>query len=231
MLSRLPILCGLLALLLPGCAGTPRPVAGTVPAATQFAVLDTVAAAPVNQGLIAPSDVLSVTVYRVPDLSMASVVVAPDGTIQVPLLGNVQVAGYTASQVSQRLRGAFGAHYLVRPEVTVNVVSSPTRNLTVEGAVNQPGMYPFVPNTNLLGALALSRGMTRTARSESVTVFRTIGDARYLAVFDVDAIRAGRSADVLLQPGDTVVVGVSGRRQTWQDFLQTAPLLGLFARL
>lgn len=231
MAFKVTVSAGMLGLLLAGCSGTPHPVAGAASRTVAFPLPESVARPAANQGLISPADVISVTVYREPDLSMASVVVAPDGTIQMPLLGNVKVSGYTADQVSEQMRQALGARYLVHPQVAVNVVSSPTTNITIEGAVVQPGMYPFVPNTGLLGALALSRGTTRVARTNEVTVFRTVGAERYLAVFDIDAIRSGRSPDLALQPGDTVVVGVSGRRQTWQDFLQAAPLLGLFTRV
>lgn len=225
-------------LLLAACSGGPPLVAGPTPA-TQNGLgaatagpggTATAAVDPATAALIEPADVLSITVYREPDLSLASVPVAPDGTIQMPLLGNVAVTGYTVDQVSRRLTAAMG-QFLVRPEVAVNIVSSPTRTITVEGAVNQPGLYPFLPRTSLLSAIAQSRGLTRVARANQVAVFRTNTDGRYLAVFDVDAIRTGRAADLALQPGDTVVVGSSGRRQLWQDFLQAAPLIGVFARI
>lgn len=215
---------------LAGCAGTPAPVPGAIPTAIAPAFADAPAAGASSDGLVAPADTLSVNVYREPDLSMQSVVVASDGTIQMPLLGNVKVAGRTAEEVSQMLARGLGARYLVDPRVAVNVVSSPTRNVTIEGAVVQPGTISFLPQMSLLDALAQARGTTRTARTDSVTILRTIGDARYLAIFDVNAIRAGRYPDVTLQPGDTIVVGISGRRQTYQDFLQAAPLLGLFTR-
>ena len=232
------ILVGTLSLLLSACGGrTPPPVAGVAPP-TQVTLLGpagtgaaTETATALAAGvLIEPADVLSVTVYREPDLSLANVPVAPDGTVQVPLLGNVAVQGLTPDQVSRQLTTALG-RYLVRPEVAVNVVSSPTRTVTVEGAVVQPGVYPFLPRLTLVSALAQSRGLTRVARSNQVVVFRTNADGRYLALFDIDAIRAGRAPDLALQPGDTVVVGASGRRQLWQDFLQAAPLIGIFARI
>ncbi len=220
---------GPLALVLAGCTGgsqVPKP--GPVPRASAGAPSFPVETAN-NPSAIAPADTIAVLVYREPEVSLSSVIVAPDGTINMLLVGPVQVAGLTPAEVAQgvteRLR-----KFLVDPRVSVNIVASPARSVTIEGAVQQPGVIPYVPNLSLLGAIAQARGTVRVAKTDSVTVIRRVGTERYLAVFDLAPIRAGASADLMLQPGDTVIIGVSGRRQTWQDFLQAAPLIGLFTR-
>lgn len=220
--------CALAASLV-ACNTSPVPLQGVVSAGNNAPPEFTAAA--IATGLIAPGDTLAVTVFREPDVSLASVMVNPDGTISMPLLGAVRVAGMTPTDLAAMLRLDLGVRYLVNPQVTVNITEAPSRTITVEGAVGQPGVYRLQNNTTLLSALALAQSPSRVARLSDVSVLRTIGGERYLAVFDVSLIRSGRAADILLQPSDTVIVGVSGRRQTWQDFLQASPLLGIFARI
>lgn len=220
--------CALVASLA-ACNTSPAPVPGVVSSASSAPA--EFAATSATTGLIAPGDTLAVTVFREPDVSLPSVVVNPDGTISMPLLGAVRVAGMTTTDLVTMLRRELGARYLVDPQVAVNITEAPSRTITVEGAVGQPGVYPLQYNTTLLSALALAQSPSRVARLSDVAVLRTIRGERYLAVFDVSMIRSGRTVDIRLQPSDTVIVGVSGRRQTWQDFLQAAPLLGIFARI
>jgi polysaccharide export outer membrane protein len=187
--------------------------------------------APVNiSSVIGVGDVLSVTVYREPDASLASVAVDPMGVFQMPLLGEVIAAGKTPAALARELTTALDARYIVDPKVSVNIVSFGSRKVTVDGAVGQPGALAFEQGLTLVGAVAQARGTTRVARTDRVAVFRGAGNDRYVGVFDLQAIRIGRAPDVELQPGDTIVVGVSGARQTWQDVLQAAPLVGIFTR-
>jgi len=208
---------------LAGCSGT-RIVAGTVPAAAPTELSD-----PYPEDLIGPSDVLSVVVFKEPELTFGSLIVDGGGRFQIPLIGTVVAAGKTTEQLQRELTGLFG-RYLVDPNVSVNLVSSGSRKFVVEGAVENPGVFPLERDTSLLSAVATARGTKRIAKINQVAIFRKVMGGRQVAVFDLGAIREGRLADPVLQPGDVVVVGFSGMSQAWQDFLSTAPVLALFMR-
>ena len=216
--------------LLAGCTGgTPPPQAGYIQPAIVAAIPQPLAT-PVESGEIGIGDTLSLTVFREPDLSLATVLVDPVGNIQVPLLGTRHVAGMSPGAAGSQIQRDLG-RYVVSPRVAINITTSVSRHVTVEGEVAQPGIYPYQSGMTLLSAMAVAHGPTLVARTEEVGVLRTTAEGRYLGVFNLGAIRAGQAADVPLQSSDTIVVGRSGRRQFWRDFLSTAPLLGLFTRI
>jgi polysaccharide biosynthesis/export protein len=217
-------------LLLSGCSGTPRPQAGYVRSLAAQAVPPEMLVANTSNSAIGIGDVLSLTVFREPDLSFVNVPVDPAGTVQVPLIGAVTAAGSTPAELGMRIRGLL-RRYVLDPQVTVNVMTINSRPITVEGEVVQPGIFAFQSGMTLLSALAVAHGTTLVARSEEVAVIRTTASGRYLGVFDLEAIRSGRMPDIDLQPKDYIVVGRSGSRQLWRDFLQTAPIIGLFSRI
>ena len=177
---------------------------------------------------IGPLDVLSVTVFREPDLTLKELQVDAGGNLVFPLIGAVEASGKTANELSAELARRLDERYLRDPQVSVVVSASTSQRVTVEGSVNEPGVYELGGNATLLEALARAKSPTRTAALDQVVVFRREGDKRLGAVFDVRAIRDGRVADPRIRGGDTVVVGFSEVKGAFRDFLQTAPFLNLF---
>ncbi len=216
-----------------------RPQNGVVPQAQKAFPANTAPTLPIDVPLsddlighevIGPLDVLSVTVYREPDLTLPQVVVDRGGRFEMPLIGVIEAANKTTGALSSEIRQRLGDRFLVNPDVSVNLITSNSKQITVEGSVTSPGVFPLQGETTLLGALALAKGPTSVARLDEIAVFRKEGGARMVAVFDAKAIRAGKMADPVLKPNDIVVVGFNGMAQAFQDFLRTAPLLALFTR-
>ncbi|GAA4048370.1 polysaccharide biosynthesis/export family protein [Parerythrobacter jejuensis] len=177
---------------------------------------------------IGPSDTLRVTVFREPDLSLDSVIVDPDGNIQIPLLGTVDAAGLTAAEFGRDLERRFATRFLVDPSVTVAITQSSQRQVTVAGAVTQPGVFEIPGRISLVDAVALARGPTNIAKYDQVVVFRRVSGERVGGVFDLGAISAGISPDIEILAGDQVIVGTDGLKQAYRDALQAAPLLNVF---
>lgn len=216
--------------LLAGCVSTPKTMVDGRPAPpTRVSAQGPRFDGASTGAVLRPEDHISLNVLREPDLSLADIKIADDGTIGVPYVGQVRAAGMTPRQLQGDLERRFST-YLVNPSVVVNVVSYDSHVVTVTGSVAQPGIYPFQNDTTLLGAIALAHGTTRVASLSRVAVFRSDGGARSVAVFDLREVQAGRMVDPVLMPGDDVVVGLSGLSQAWQDFLQAAPLIGVFSR-
>lgn len=177
---------------------------------------------------ISSFDVLSVRVFGEPDLSIEDVQVGLAGTIQLPLIQEVPVAGLTASQARALIAQRLGERFIVDPQVTVTVKTSNAFNVTVEGSISDPGIYPTTGSTALLDILAQANSPTPSAKLSQVIVFRTINGQRAGAVFDLTAIRAGRSPDPVIMGGDKIVVGYDALRGAFRDFLSTTPLLNFF---
>src|SRR3546814_15811114 len=96
----------------------------------------------------------------------------------------------TAAALSSEIATKLGAKYLVNPQVSVSVASSVSQNVTVEGNVNQPGVYAINGGSPLLQALPQAQRPTDLANLRQVVIFRHIDGSRAGAVFDVEAIRS-----------------------------------------
>lgn len=178
--------------------------------------------------VIGPLDRVSVTVFQVPDLTMKDVQVDTTGRITMPLIGDVLAAGKTANQLGADIAQRLASAYLQSPQVSVEVEESANQKVTVEGAVNAPGVFQVSGPTTLLQTIALAKGPDKTADIRHVGVFRTIQGKRAAAVFDLKAIRAGNAEDPEIYANDIVVVQGSGVRGFWQEILHASPLLGIF---
>lgn len=180
--------------------------------------------------LIVPGDIVSVLVFQEPDLSLKDIPIDQGGNLTMPLIGRVTAAGKTSFQLSDEIAAKLGRSYLVSPKVSVYVTTPTPRIVVVEGQVTSPGTFPIRPETTLLETIALAKGTTQVAKASEVIVFRTVNGQRMGAIFDLKAIRRGEAVDPHIQPDDIVVVGFSAVRQIYRDFLQAAPLIGVFTR-
>lgn len=155
---------------------------------------------------IGPLDVLDISVFQAPELSK-TVEVASNGTIDVPLLGETPVVGKSAYQLQQELNSRYGAKYLQNPQVTVSVKQFNSSRVTISGAVNHPGVFPYKGET-LLQFVTMAGGLAPEANS-MVVVLRQSNGARSGAKFNLSDIEAGRTNDPAMQPGDLVVADTS----------------------
>ena len=178
-----------------------------------------------------PADVISINVFREPDFSFESVPVSADGTLAIPLIGTVAAQGMTSSELASNIAAELAASGLKNPQVAVNVLEYLSHQVTVEGAVKEPGVFNFQPGTRLSSALSLAKGPDRVAKLDEVMIFREDDGRIAVARFDYGAVRRGTMIDPVLHPGDRVVVGLSSVSQFWQDFLRAAPVFAIFTNL
>src|SRR4029077_11578283 len=111
--------------------------------------------------VIGPDDVLDVSVWKEQDLTR-TLQVRPDGRISMPLLNDVQAAGFTPSQLAQNI-GEKLKKYLTAPQVTVIVTQINSQRVYVIGEVTRPGAYPLLPGMNILQAISSAGGLTQFA--------------------------------------------------------------------
>lgn len=212
------------AALVSGCS---TPVSPSLPRAT--AAYDVIPAPTLGgserEYQIGPLDVLSITVFQEPDLTFKEIPVDASGDLLFPLIGDVHAAGKSAADLSHEIANRLDNKYLINAQVSVVVVSSESQHVTVEGDVTQPGVYDINGSSTLLEALARAKSPTEVANLSQVVVFRNVNGQRMGAVFDVNKIRAGEMPDPELLGGDVVVVGFSGIKGAFRDFLKSAPLL------
>ncbi|NML12781.1 polysaccharide export protein [Sphingobium sp. AR-3-1] len=174
-------------------------------------------------------DRLDITFFQEAEMSAKGMQVDAAGDITMPLVGRVHAAGLTTTELAEKLRQS-SARFYVDPQVTVSVTSSVSQNVTVQGQVTEPGIFPIQGPTTLLDTVALAKGETENAALDKVVVIRFIGDKRYAAAFDLGRIRRAEDQDPAIMARDVIIVGHSGTKQAWHDFLRAAPLLNVFAQ-
>lgn len=161
-----------------------------------------------SEYVIGPSDVLSVRVWKNPELSIEQVPVRPDGKISTPLVNDVQAAGLTPNQLKDVLAQRLG-EYVTAPDVTVIVAQMNSRRVSVIGEVTRPGPVPIGADTRVLDAITTAGGFTPYASTGRVKVLRRNADGSVTEYrFDYDDFIAGKApgANFLVQVDDTIVV-------------------------
>lgn len=185
------------------------------------------AAAAASDYTIQPGDVLSVTVWGFPELSVGSVQVRPDGKISVPTIGDIYVVGQTPAQLS----GVIGLglkKYVTNANVSVALVSTTSQKYFVTGSVSSPGAFPLTPGTGVREAVVAAGDLAIDANDQTATLIR---DGKRIPVDLAGAMHGNASANIQLQPGDTLsvdkaIISVEGRvNQTGQQALRRGTTL------
>lgn len=223
---RVSVLICLFASVFAGCAekrGGPIPYN---PAG--FGIPDRPAVATLEQGYeIAPMDTLSISVFKMPDLT-GDYEVDLTGRISMPLIGEIEAVNLTPAELDRALTEKFGEKYLENPDVTVGIKASARRSVTVDGAVNKAGVFPVVGPLTLMQAVALAGGENEDANLRRVAVFRSIDGQRQAAAFDLVDIRRGQEKDPAIYPGDIVVVDGSRIKEVQKRLLSSIPIISIF---
>ena len=111
---------------------------------------------------------LDITVFKVPELSK-TIQVSETGTINLPLVGEVQAAGKTTQELERVLTAKLGATYLQNPQVSVLVKENNSQHVVVQGAVEKTGVYPIRGKTTLMELVAMAGGLKSNLRFHGVS--------------------------------------------------------------
>jgi polysaccharide export outer membrane protein len=174
--------------------------------------------------LIGPLDIIQVDVFNVSALSR-EIQVDASGRIAMPLAGTIDARGRTSAELARQIEDALRHKYVRNPQVIVNIKTSVSQVATIDGQVNEPGLYPVTNQMTLMRIIASARGMSEYARQEDVVILRTVGNQRMAGLYDVAAIRRGVYPDPAIYANDVIIVGDSPQRRMFRDALSVAPLL------
>jgi len=161
--------------------------------------------------VVGEGDVLKITVYDHPDLE-TKVRVNGDGQILMPLLGHVDVAGLTVSQISKKLAKMLADGYLVNPQVNVFIEEYGSKKAVILGMVNKPGLYELKGPTTLLELISKAGGLSKEAGNR-VTIKRIAPDGKKESInIDLKALMEGGdiSLNVQINDKDNVYVAKAG---------------------
>ncbi|HVY60752.1 MAG TPA: polysaccharide biosynthesis/export family protein [Planctomycetota bacterium] len=156
---------------------------------------------------VGAGDLLRVEVFREQALH-EDVVVAPDGTFMFPLAGTITARDRTLSEVADAIAaGLRNAQQIVISNVTVQLKESKSAQVSVIGETARQLRIPFRESMTACDAILEAGGpQWPTAKTEDTRVIRGRLDDPTIIELDLEDVLVGGAKDVVLQPGDIVVV-------------------------
>lgn len=164
--------------------------------------------------LIGPGDLLRITFVRESELDQ-HIRVLDSGDLVLALAGEISVQGLTPAQAAARIADAYRiGKFLLHPEVSVFVEEYATATVTILGEVAHPGNFHIDAPRSLIDVLSLAGGLTSLA-DRHIVIQRNTGAAHGAEPERIRAFLPNRaddalSANILVRPGDTVIVPKAG---------------------
>jgi polysaccharide export outer membrane protein len=180
-------------LLLSGCGGSNENQRVNLPA-------------PTEKSTVGPGDVFTMDVVGERELPR-EYQVASDGTVDLPYLHTLSVAGLEPQEIARLIRAQLIEKQLLSdPSVVIQVKEYNSRRITIMGQVSKPGTFPYTAGLTLIQALSQAGGLTGLANLDRVNLTRRVGKGSRTVVLSIGVIMEGRAADVPLQSGDRIFV-------------------------
>lgn len=172
------------------------------------AMLLSIAALGQSREILGEGDSIRITVFQNPDLTTETRI-SENGTITFPLIGEISLAGLTPARAEARIaEHLVKGKFLVKPQVSLNVVQVRSRQVSVLGQVGRPGRYPLDDTSaNLTDILALAGGISPTGDDNVTVTMRRDGKIVKMDVNVPTMYRAGdMSRNIRLEGGDVIFV-------------------------
>jgi polysaccharide export outer membrane protein len=155
---------------------------------------------------VKPGDMLSISVWKEPDLQKETLV-RPDGSFSFPLVGEVDAKGKTVADLTKTMSQRL-TKFISDPVVTVSIQEIRGNKVYVIGQVNRPGEFIMNPSVDVMQALSMAGGTTPFASLGDIVVLRRTPAGKQSIPFRYNDVVKGRRMDqnIDLQAGDVVVV-------------------------
>jgi len=181
-----------------------------------------VASAADNDYIMCPGDQLQVVVYRHTDISSplnsTPYIVRPDGKVTFPLIGDIDVTGKTVTEFTRQLEASL-AEYLVRPQVSVNILKLGTTRVYVLGEVKKPGLYELEKSHRVLDALGKAEGFTEKAAKKKIFLIRKGAEEPVLVNINNFLKKSDQSQNYVLNEGDCLYLTSNGKINIVRDIM------------
>ena len=162
--------------------------------------------APTEKSVIGAGDVFVMEIVGEKELPR-EYQVASDGSVDLPYLQTVPVAGLEPQEIARLVRRLLiEKQILSDPSVVVQVKEYNSRRVTILGQVAKPGTFPYTPNLTLIQALSQAGGLTGIANLDRVNLTRRTEGGTRTVVVSIGGIMEGRAPDIPLQSGDRIFV-------------------------
>lgn len=164
----------------------------------------------VNDYRIGPDDVILVSVWRNPELTV-TVPVRPDGKVSLPLIGDVVVGGFTPTQVARDIEKKLKS-YIRSPNVAVILTALNSHEflsrIRITGAVNNPQSIPYRQGMTVLDAVLVAGGVNQFAAPNRSKLYRKTGRGTKVHEISLDDIltEGDLSTNLDVRPGDIITI-------------------------
>ena len=161
-----------------------------------------------SREILGEGDSVRITVFQNPDLTTETRI-SERGTITFPLVGEISLAGLTPAGAEARITEyLIKGKFVLKPQVSLNVVRVRSRQVSVLGQVARPGRYPLDDtSSNLTDILALAGGISPTGDDSVTVMVKRNGKTSKLEINVPTMYRTGDlSRNLELQNGDTIFV-------------------------
>lgn len=156
---------------------------------------------------IGPGDVLAVEIWKEPESSTPGVLVRPDGRVSLSMIGELIIAGMSTVELEHALVEKY-KEFIHDVRLTVIVKEIHSQKVYVMGEVKKPGAIQLQASMTILQALAEAGGFTDYAKRKKIIILHAGRLEKTAEVFNYEELERGqgRLGNVMLAPGDTVVV-------------------------
>lgn len=151
-------------------------------------------------------DKISIIVYGEKDLSIEQLNIDISETFEYPYLGRIYTRNKSIKSLQDEILSGLKGEYLIDPKVNVSIVRY--RNVYVNGVVNKPGAFEYVPGLTVEKAIALAGGFISKYRRTSGIYITPEGKYKGLNEKELSKILKEEEVEASLNdavgPGDTV---------------------------
>ena len=195
-----------------------------IAAAVLGAALTFCGAAAAEEYMMTPGDQLQIYVFGHPDISStrantdSAYTVRPDGKLNFPLVGEIDVNGLTVYEFTKLLTKEL-SEYITNPNITVNVAKLGTTRVFVMGEVSKQGMYELTKSHRVMDALGAAGGFTQKAAKKDIYLVRNVGkpEENVQKLNILNYMKKGdMSQNLVLQEGDCLFL-TSNHKMTLLD--------------
>jgi len=129
--------------------------------------------------------------------------VGSEGTVNVPLVGEIKVSGLTPSEVERRVQAKMIADKIFTHPSVMIVVSPAARFVSVGGGVKMPQRMQWSADLTLSTSISGAGGLDDYGKEKGI---RLIRDGKVVERYDLHLLQKDPSRDPKLLPGDQVYV-------------------------
>ncbi|HKJ94372.1 MAG TPA: SLBB domain-containing protein [Gammaproteobacteria bacterium] len=154
---------------------------------------------------LGPGDQISVSVAGSPEFD-TNTRIRDDGSIGFPYIGSVKIGGHTVPEAERLIERELKRQQIIkRPQVSINVESYVSKQVTVIGEVHKPGQYGLTGQTTLIDMIARAGGTVEDA-ADYITLVRKTDKGKKRYHLTLEELTSGRNAGAIAHAGDVIVV-------------------------